>query len=756
MRLTSHSIQVCHGLRSLAGLSGKDVNNLFAALFDTYAFYNDRASRKAVQRCLAIMFSDPSLQDHLSPAIGAIATEAAKPGIAPVNAFVLVEWTSLLLQRCAESQVQWKRWGFDLLLAQARVLELSMGSTIRESVKHSALLVARQGLRKLFAAKAFGEDAVKDAVRTLIAAGSSSVTVKNAVLLGVIAGVCARLKGAHTRLEACEDSYYTFYLREIVGSHTVVPPHIATAFHDFFSSFTTVEKLQKDIVPALEKSLLRAPEIVLDGVITALVKSLPPKVDLSEILHARLLKPLLSNVKSTNAAIRQGALLTFETIVTRCQDESMLDRIAGEILEPLRTSKISNADQRVVHAKLLTAIPSTLLLASKVPTGVGTTASKEPNEAALSAESEAMVKHMSYGLSQGRQVEKAVLETFVRGLADKKIPMRELWAQRTGELLWGMDAEIMKTAAVLSFANAVAAKLFDFWTETVSNPLPAAQSGLIIGAYVVTAIFNSRLIPAADNQLSSTLKSAEIMKQALMVDPKPSFLLNHRIYTKLTADDDLIWFLRSLISAAEQVSTTDLQPDVSEAWAQAIIFVIAASTVKPNVRRLAVRGLMTAYVRHPKKLGKIILAALWNWRCSIELGEKDTAAVSAKTGLDRLYLVVDAISPLPAEAEQLGDKIETEILDQQLGDMLVLCRPELLPRVNWIETCQRVGIDPGDLVRRRSSRLLEKIFSISQVDLPSCGRLRHQPTDASRAIRSFLNRRWSNTPRMLLRQSLPL
>ncbi|KAI9818320.1 MAG: translational activator of GCN4 [Thelocarpon impressellum] len=562
------------------GLPAETISHLLRYLFDTYAFYNDRPSRRAVQRCLVAVGSDPAAREYLSPFIAAVKAESARPGIAPSNAFVLVEWCSLLLQQCSESRDLWERWNSSLLPALALALELCLGSSVRESVKQSALVVARRAMRHLFSSE-FGTDAIKETVAMLTAKASTS-TQKNVVLLGVTAGVCSRLPGARTELESFKPDYHAFYVRELISSRTVMMPHIANGLHDFFSAFTTAEDLQRDFAPPLEKALLRAPEVVLHGLISALVKSLAPNIDVTEVLLNNLLKPLLSNVKSTNATIREEAVSTFETAVLRSRDEARLERITAEILDPLKASKISNAEQKVLHARMLGAIPPSLSTFAKIPSGLAAVVGKEPSEAVLNAESLAMARHMSHGLVNGREIEKPILDVFVKGLGDKKVPVRRLWALRFGELVWRMDSTTMKRASTISFASAVVAKLRDAWAEVVSNPLPAAQSGLITAAYVATAVMPSNLFWTEDKGVISVLRDAQILDQALVTEPKPSYMLNHRIYTKLTADDDFIWFLRALVAASDDASREDVPSSVSNAWAQAFLYMISASVVKPD------------------------------------------------------------------------------------------------------------------------------------------------------------------------------
>ena len=89
----------------------------------------------------------------------------------------------------------------------------------------------------------------------------------------------------------------------------------------------------------------------------------------------------------------------------------------------------------------------------------------------------------------------------------------------------------------------------------------AAQSGLVTAAFVLTAVAPTKLEPIHSGKIDASLKKAHILQQALTFDPKPSFLLNHRIYTKLTTEDDLMWFVRALFAVSGRFD--DIDPESS-------------------------------------------------------------------------------------------------------------------------------------------------------------------------------------------------
>jgi hypothetical protein len=597
-------------------------------------------------------------------------------------------------------------------LSDAQVLELCQSASSKPNLKQSALVVTRRALRRVFSHQEIRERLVSDAVSRLTDKGTKP-TSRNSIMLGVIAGVCARQAELKKILESRKADIYSFYAREILDSRSPLPVHIANSLHDFFTNFATSEDVEKHLIPSLEKGLLRAPEIVLDDLVTPLFHSLPETIDLSEAFSGKLQKSLLSNVKSSNAAIRHGAVAAFKAAISRCHKEASLIQISEEILNPLKSGKLPAADQRALHSEMLAAIPVSEKLSAKLLPSVAAVAAKEASEVALSIETQVLVEHVTWCIARDIAVDKVVLDTFAKGVSDKKVPIRRLWTLRLGEILWASEPSDMRKTSFINLAETVFAALLELWNEIIANPLAAAQSGLVTAAFVLTALVPNKLEPMHSVKIDAGLKKANILQQALTFDPKPSFLLNHRIYAKLTREDDLMWLVRALSSVSGKLDNIDSESSVATAWSQAVIFCICSSSSTPAVRRHAIESLSRAYVQLPSKISNIIINGLWRWIQSVEAGEKDGAVAAAKVGTAQLHLVVKSICLPPVEASRLGAEVPVSLREQQMISMLVISRPELLPHAHWIELCLRVGVDPGELARKYTDALLEQILKIT-------------------------------------------
>lgn len=692
---------------------------LLELIFATYSFYQDRESRRSVQQCLRTIFRAGASPGILSPFIKSLHDEASKSNIAASDAFVLTEWFSILLQECSGTTAYWANWGQDIISSDAKVLELCQGPTSRPNIRHSALVVTRRAFRKVFGHQDTREASINDAVSGLSAKGAQP-SARNAVMLGVIAGVCARKPEAKTILEGKKVDYYNFYTREVIGSRMLIPTHIANGLHDFFLDFTSADDLATHITPSLEKALLRAPEIVLNDLITPLVKSLSDSIDLSSTLQKSLLKPLLSNVKSSNIAIRNGALSAFKAAIPRCHDDASLAHIADEILNPLKTGKLPAADHRALYAEILGALPVTEGLVGKVLPAISTVAAKEANEGALSAETSVLSLYTIWSLANGIILPKVVLETFTKGVLDKKAPLRRLWTLRLGDILWAQEKSTLETKNLVELAEAVLPAFAELFDEVISNPLAAGQSGLVVAAYVLTALAPTKLAPMNSSKVDAVLKKAHVISQALSFEPKASFLLNHRVYSKLTNDDELLWLIRALSATAGEAAKSGPGSAVAIAWSQAVISCICSANIQPSVRRQCVEVLSQAYARLPRDIATMIIGGLWHWVRLIEVGEKDCAAAASKTDKSNLHLVTKAICLSDSDASRLNAEISSVVKEQQMVKMLVIARPELLPGVSWIELCLRVGVDPGYLGRQYKEVLIEQILDITSFKEEVC------------------------------------
>ena len=654
-----------------------------------------------MQACLSAALRNASLALGAFPTIlKFLQEESSKPVTAPTNAFVLLEWCVLVQQATSKDTESLKSCFLDASLAAALLLEKCVDHNVRDGLKHSALVIARRGLRNTFRVSAAGEQMLQDLVARL--ASSTSAVREHAPYLGVISGVCARLPEYKTQMSSLVKEILAFYLRLVVGSKTVVPQHIANGLHDFFSSYVKVDDISRNVSPPLEKAVLRSPEVVLQGIIPSLVDSLPRSTDISECLTINLLQPLLSSFKSTNSLIRDGASHALESLLSKSHKSETLRLVAEALLSQLRSSKA--ADQRSAFARSLTAIIPSSDISSVIIRGVAPLAVKEANDAALEALSGALCFHLTTLLALDSQVDKTVFDVLLKGCAEKRPAFRKVWLLKLAGMLWSLTA-VPNSTESLQFIDSALDRMHDAFDEIAPNPIPAVQGGTVSVGYLLIALSDSESLRTKS---FSSAKADTVVQQSLATFPKSSFLLNARVYSRLSGPEDMLWAVRALTSAARGLPKADEGTKV--AWAQALLFLLTCSEVGIDVRREAGRALSNMYLKLPNEIGESIVLGIWEWLRALAENDKDSAAVIAKAGNARLYVALRHISPAKSKWQEHDLEIAEDAMKLEAVSTLVLCRPELVPHIQWISNCLRRGVDPGELAHERPRQLLAEVL----------------------------------------------
>ncbi|KAE8397245.1 armadillo-type protein [Aspergillus pseudonomiae] len=691
---TSRRIRALQELRERIGsdLPQQAREPLLGLLFKTYPRYVDRPSRQAVQQCLRSLLKSPVPTDDLKYLTQKLQAEASKLTLSSASALVLLEWCSVILQALSNDPETPLSAILDIIAADAKVLETCLASNPKLPLKQSALRVTRRALRAVFSSGTCGEDAVRQSTRRLTSDSTSGQ--RNAPFLGVISGVCARLPAKKPVLEEEKKLIINFYVKELIGSKTAPPAHIADALSDFFVSFVSYEDVTSEIIPPLEKAILRSPEVVLGGLVPSLCSSLPEQMDLSEILHSKLLKHLLSSMKSNNAAIRQGAVQSFESLLSRSKTESVLLKVTTEVVGPLKTQKITNPEQRAVYAQALSATLPSADISKEVVQGFVPVFTRESNEAALEQIIKAFCKHLAYLVQHKIKVNDDVINTIVKGSAEKRIPFRKLWQLNVGELLWNTDSATLVSPEVEPFVTKFMSKMKDLFNEVASNPLPSAQNGSLSTAYIFLAL--AERLSSVQGFDKATWE--ELAVQMMALSPKPSLLLNPKAYSKLATQGEVEWVTRTLAAVSSGSKFESAEDAAKIAWGQAFIYAITMPGLHSNFRERSASILSEVHLKRVGFIGRIVVDSLWGWILSLRTSDKESAPVSAGSeSLKFLHLVTKAICSPVSSLPEL-EKASSE-MKNQLIELLVIGRPEMIPNASWITLCLRTGIDPGNLVR---------------------------------------------------------
>lgn len=561
------------------------------------------------------------------------------------------------------------------------------------------MTIARRGLRDVLKTPEEGEKALRLALRDV--ASATDANASHGVYLGVIAGVSSRIPERKEQLQGSKKEILDFYIKAIVGSKSPVPFHDSMGMKDFFLDFVTVQDVEAIIVPAIEKSILRSPEAVLQGTIEALALCLPLTFDISGLVSTKLIKPLLSAMNSANATIRDGAGKSLSALVGRGGTPGALQKISGEVGSAMKASKAGSFEIRGILADVLLKIApepqtSALITQSLVPT-----ASKETNEHALKKELIALAPHLQ-ALTTSLAIDKTLADPILKGCADKRLPFRKSWVLCLAHVLRGLSAAPAE-AASCEFVKSALKVLKEVHEEVAANPLPATQNGYVAAGFGILGLLDARIL--STDEFQSPMYD-ELRKEALIVQPRLSFLLNSKVYARLGSAEDCHWALFALTNLANDLE--DAPEDARTAWARAILHLMLSGEVDSYVRRETGVALSQAYATQPASVGQSIVLGIWDVLRSRAQELAAEAAVSLRD--NRLIQAVKCISLSSDKLQNISQEVSLEILRKQAVSTIVLLRHELILNADWIATCLATGIDPGQLVNERQGSLLTEIL----------------------------------------------
>ncbi|KAI9668451.1 MAG: translational activator of GCN4 [Alyxoria varia] len=674
--------------------------DLLHTLLTTYSFYTDRPSRRAAQALLAelllLLPPDSDISENTQICLHFLQREARKSNLAPGSVYVLVELGTVLLRQISVNEKIWDKNGAAAVKVHAQLLDRFLATAPSESRRKSVVLSVRSALRTLFTADRVTHKAAKESVTAIAAKGDS--TPANAPYLGIIAGVAHRQPDViRAQVAWASGEYYTFYIRDILGSKTILPEYVAHGLHDFFREFSTEQATLREMIPAFEKALLRAPEVVLNDLLAPFIESLPPEFDLSPALKKNLLKPLLSNIKSSNPAVREGSVRAFRSLARICREDEAKEQAATEILKNVKDAKA--ADQRLLCSQMLGALQPAHSLSLSIPQGLSPVAAKETNEAALASELEALAIHFKRQLSGDAEMDSSISKAIIQGLRDKKPTSRRIWGLHVGNMLWGLGKlDQLDKDKGNAFAESAFEAMANSWTEVTANPVPSTQSGLTLIALILSAFL---LDPSSSSNTSNASKKLAIDKQLDCTQHKPSFLFNPRVFTRLYTADDFTWFTRAL--EASSMILRNASHATRSAWSQAMIFATVSSAIPHQIRKEANEALTRCYLTHPELISSIIIDGAWSWLKCLWLEEKDSPAMASQCPRTAVLPVFRALC---VRNEQ--NPVPKEMVHSQLIRLLVLCRHPLVARISWIDTCIRMGVDPHELVAEGPHACIEE------------------------------------------------
>ncbi|KAF9109015.1 translational activator of GCN4 [Mortierella sp. AM989] len=680
-------------------------------LFITYPRYNDRSSRLTVLDILAELNSWNS-QVFLDVIVPAVQKEserlAAKStdGVyitAAAHRFVLLNWVNTLLN-CSFASSESPSPYIKPLIASQAVLIDGLVDADKKSVAHGAIADVRRCIRKNAAS-------IPLFLEYLLSA-TATPTYINSVLLGTVIDVALRMKHnpeiAKEQITSQRDAISKFYLNNLISSKQAVPTRCALAFNDFIHNYVTLDVFKTDLLPTIERLVLRAPEIVF-ALLVHLVKAL--SFDPSPIFSSSLQDPLLNGLRSTSELVRTSSNALFKQLSQLCKEEEHVLKVVTEMTKQLTTGKISSPEQRGIFYDCIgnTAATKSESVSAKALQGLITMSGKESNETAVTFGIDAIILHLQVLLASGKDIPEiaTAIKAGVAALGSSRASLRKTWARGMGSLIWNSEYAKESGKSVSSFL----APLATAYNNIQKAPL-TYKDGPLEGYVAVSVAY--RL--AQDGDASAR----QLLKSALTLSPKPSLVLFDKVYTKLTTAEEGVWFVHALESL---MAEKDINEEARLAIGTGFIYSAAASPYA-DARKEAFHALQRCAKSDPKKIGAVIRESLFRWVSLIETPVKDsTLALAASTIPTDPHISTYRLAEILSAITTYNEGADQTIMAEVAIELIVLSHHQAIAspskKYDWMSMVQRARLDPGRLVSDYQDRIEQLVMDAAALESTS-------------------------------------
>ncbi|KAI0060576.1 ARM repeat-containing protein [Artomyces pyxidatus] len=709
---------------------------VFKLLTETYPRYIDSASREAVEAVgVELVRKDESREEKLGVTeqiIGWISNEVGRiskraSSHAATDIFILLSWCCGLYTVSLHTSPQFtssRSWNL-LVSSLASLLDLILDPTTRakSSMQRSALVRTRRALRS-------APEHLRILIRTLLAQSKTSVPPLLAVpLIGVGLDVTVRLKNVKdSSLAVVSDEIKSdviaLYSNNLLMARSLVPPHVTTSLNGFIQ-ITTEDDFKNNILPTMEKALLRSPEYALT-VISEFFLSYPFSLD-SDVFR-RILTPTLNCAKSANATVRLGAIALFRVVLEKKASDESKELAVTELLNLAKAGKSVGPDRQILYSMLGFLSPSTAVSSAMVST-VPALLAKETNDAAIPVLAAALTPHLVFHLKEDIPLSPDVSKILVTEMQNNKPVIRRAFVSMVGSAFWelgGLPSEGSKT-----FAKAALPAFEASLKAVAANPLNAAAgpvegyvaAGVLLGPFSRSGTFGSSLTscffpPIFLIRISVTLFLEDVISrnatvQSIASSSKPSFLLWDKVYQKLTSAEEEMWLLRAIESASIFYNTELTKNDHLRTQIGLTFLHLSVESQSPEFRRRVIVSLEHLINLLPTQVNTIVREALTSHllrprpsTSKVPNGstEDEKPAVNKQSRYLAFMLASAAFS----------DDVEIAVRERLLSEFVVLAHHPVVcghSRQAWIELCQKARADPRALVDHQLDRLFSIVVS---------------------------------------------
>ncbi|ORX96881.1 ARM repeat-containing protein [Basidiobolus meristosporus CBS 931.73] len=675
--------------------------SLLRLIFLTYPRYQDHASRRAILKVFTELFkwNSEALLKAANIAfmreVDAVNKRSGEFGpftTSESSRFVVLTWVNHMISLILslydsdiDSLKQSPYW--PSFIKHQAVLYDGLLASKRKGIRKGAITDVRRVIRKY---PNFMEEYLSQAL-------SVSVTPAHRIvaLVGTIVDVSLRVSSVKRDLvEKKKEAIVKLYLSSILSSKQAIPSFVSGTLRDFFFNFISEEEFKQQLVPTMERMLLRSPEVALNA-ISDVVNAL--NFDLGELFSTTFAKPIISSFQSSNVKVRNDAISLFKHLSQRSHSDKNLSSVAQEMIKMITGGKVSNADQRSTFYQCLSGMTTSPIVSIEILDKLGPQVAKESNEniaavliSSLGNQLEALSTLPSDQITP--EVKSSVdsfMKLLLAGLKSNKPTIKKSWTLVCGSAVW--KSRDLEQAVLSSYAPDFMKLLLDTANKIYQNPIQY-PSGPLEGYIAISVAENIKHW----NTGSSVQDS---LSNYFDISPKPSFFLMDRIYNKLTTEEECLWLVRAVESVI--LEEKNLSREVKDALAYIFIYGVT-SFPHYESRNEAYSALQRLCQVCPVKIGEVMCHGLEKWILDLEKQSHEPTRKSAY----RLSRVLTAITSFKPDLEEVA--VENALLDLAL----ISHHPFVVSptdKYSWLTLAYRANINPGKLVAD-SFNALEKLF----------------------------------------------
>lgn len=413
----------------------------------------------------------------------------------------------------------------------------------------------------------------------------------------------------------------------------------------------------------------------------------------------------LSAAKSSNPETRSKSVGLMRAMSTKCEDLAIQGKIVVEILSLPKSGKTSSPEHRIalLHmAGLFTPNDSTSSIVVDILPGL---VAKEGNEPALNALCDALSPHLAYALTANGSIGSAA--TIAKELGASKVSTRRALSNAVGEAIWTVHTQQGQFSPAGEAFLATVAAAFDTALTAASANQPANSSGFLEG-YVPVAL---ALGPLRHSSAVAKLAQNPSLSDLLAVAPKPSFVLNDKVYPRLPTAEDEKWLLRSLEGIISQLDKKLNTDDARLAVGLALIH-LSFESKSSEMRRTTAAAVAELAKGHPRSISHVMRDALAVW-----LQRQDKKFKAKK---------VDEEEVVESKSREIGKLLSSvfqanndkSAAEDIAVDFVVLAHhPEIGEdaQVSWIALVQSLNLDPATVAFEKRETILERLWQAASI-----------------------------------------